>query len=308
MVLPLSPFRRSTRRQTLFAAFAALSGLQIAAGAAPARGARSASETPTPDPTPSSTLLLYPRTALHRFVSRLLGRTMPYFVYRPPGYDNSADARYPVLYMLHGLGGSNTEWVTYGLLAEADRLMRRGEVPPYLIVLPQGDRGYWVDHASGGPAWGTYTAREVVAEIDGGWRTRADPAYRAIGGDSMGAHGALQLALNFPGTFGVVGAHTPVFRTYAEAPLYFGSPRDFAARNPVTLIRARVEAARRLAIWIDIGAEDRWFAKALMFHEELLALHVQHEWHVYPGGHSGLYWSAHVEAYLHFYGSTWGRS
>lgn len=233
---------------------------------------------------------------------------MPYFVYLPPDYQAASPTRYPVLYMLHGMGGHNTEWATHGLLVEADRLMQLGKVPPFLIVLPQGDQGYWVDHANGGPAWGSYVAREVVAEIDGHFRTRVDPAHRGIGGASMGAHGALQLALNFPGTFGVVGAHTPVLRTYAEAPSYFGGPAYFVEHSPVTLVRERVDAARGLVIWIDIGAQDPWLAKALAFHRELMALRVAHEWHVYPGEHSGLYWGAHVSDYLHFYGSALGRS
>jgi len=92
---------------------------------------------------------------------------MSYLAYQPPGYEASSPARYPVLYMLHGSGGGYTEWASYGLLVAADHLMQRGEIPPFLIVLPEGDRAYWVDHANGGPAWGTYMAREVVAVAAG---------------------------------------------------------------------------------------------------------------------------------------------
>jgi hypothetical protein len=99
-----------------------------------------------------------------------------------------------------------------------------------------------------------------------------------------------------------------VLRTYAEAPAYFGNPSYFIGHTPVTLIRARVHAARGLVIWIDVGAQDPWFEKALAFHQELIALRVPHEWHVYQGGHSGLYWGAHVGDYLRFYGPALGRS
>jgi enterochelin esterase-like enzyme len=59
-----------------------------------------------------------------RFHSVALGRDMPITVYLPPGYESAAAAPYPVLYMLHGTGGHNTEWEAYGLLDAADRLIR----------------------------------------------------------------------------------------------------------------------------------------------------------------------------------------
>jgi poly(3-hydroxybutyrate) depolymerase len=89
------------------------------------------------------------------FLSANLDREMPYYVYLPPGYDTQPETRYPVLYMLHGMGGSNAEWLGYGLLGRAHDMMSVGQSAPFLIVLPQGDQGYWMDHAAGGPRWGT---------------------------------------------------------------------------------------------------------------------------------------------------------
>src|SRR5881628_2559959 len=146
------------------------------------------------------------------FRSPTLDRTMPYFIYVPPGYDSSGQ-RYPTLYMLHGLGGSNTEWKGYNLLGAADDLIKAGTIPPMLIVLPQGDQSYWFDPANG-PRWGQYAARDVVDEIDAHWRTLADRDHRAIGGLSMGAQGALQLAMLYPDVFGIVGAHSPTLRDW----------------------------------------------------------------------------------------------
>ncbi len=70
------------------------------------------------------------------FYSRALSRSMPYFIYLPPGYDANSD-RYPVVYLLHGLGGSNHEWMGYGALAAADELIKSGQIAPMLIVLPE---------------------------------------------------------------------------------------------------------------------------------------------------------------------------
>ncbi|MGE0059025.1 MAG: alpha/beta hydrolase, partial [Dehalococcoidia bacterium] len=239
------------------------------------------------------------RTEFSTLYSAALGREMPLDVFLPPGYDSS-DQRYPVLYMLHGMGGTNKEWEYYGLFEEAGRLMRAGEMIPFIVVLPQGDYGYWVDQANGGPRWGEYVAREVVAEVDRRYRTLPDPSARAVGGLSMGADGALQLALNNPDVFSVVGAHSPVLKPYGDAPEFFGDVVYFEAHYPVTLVQFQTEVAKRLTISIDVGDVDIWLTNAVAFHEELNRLGVRHEWHVWPGEHNAEYWTAHVVDNLRF--------
>lgn len=250
---------------------------------------------------PSPSQLGTGRTVDASFRSAVLGRTMPYTVYLPPGYDAAATARFPTLYMLHGAGGSNQEWIGYGLLATADLLMGAGTIPSFLIVLPQGDQEYWVDQVDG-QRWGTYLAREVVAETDAKFRTRASARSRAIGGLSMGGHGAMQLAINFPGTWSVIGAHSPALRPLGDAPTFLGRGTDFAARDPRALIAAKPDIARTYSWWIDDGDVDPWRAEALAIHDELDALGIANEWHPYAGDHSAAYWSAHVADYLAYYG------
>lgn len=242
----------------------------------------------------------------HTFASAALGRAMPYYVYLPPGYEEAA-LRYPVLYMLHGMGGSYEEWRSFGIFDIADRMIRSGEIEPVVIVLPQGDRAYWVDHANGGQAWGRYTATDVVAEIDGRYRTLTDASSRAIGGLSMGAHGALQLALNYPGTFGVVGAHSLVLRRPDTAPAYFGGPADYAKRDPMTLVKAKADVARSVSLWIDIGEQDPWSPLARQFNAVLDGLQIRHEWRIGPGDHSAAYWSGNLPRYLRYYDSAIAR-
>jgi enterochelin esterase-like enzyme len=241
------------------------------------------------------------------FTSEALSRPMPYSIYLPPDYATTAK-RYPVLYMLHGMSGSSQEWSSYGLVDKADKMMRSGDLPPMIIVLPQGDKAYWVDHAGvDKEAWGRYMAKDVVAEVDARFRTIADGSHRAIGGVSMGAHGALQLAMNYPGTFTVVGAHSLVLRPYDMAPTYFGQPADFAKRDPVQMAPAKAELLRSMDLWIDIGDKDPWVSFAQQFDGELASLKVPHTWHMWSGDHSGSYWSAHLTDYLKFYGSSLSR-
>jgi enterochelin esterase-like enzyme len=230
---------------------------------------------------------------------------MPYEIYLPPGYSTSS-RRYPVLYMLHGMSGTNDEWRGYGIFDKADRMIRSGELRPMIIVLPQGDKAYWVDHAipTDRQAWGRYMAKDVVADVDAHFRTRADAAHRAIGGVSMGAHGAMQLAMNYPGTFSVVGAHSLVLRRYDTAPGYFGTAADWALRDPMQLVQSKAAMMRTLDVWIDIGSADPWSKLAEQFNGELNSLGIAHAWHEWNGDHSASYWSEHLTEYLDFYGTS----
>ena len=239
------------------------------------------------------------------FHSAALGRAMPYFIYLPPGYE-TATARYPVIYMLHGMSGTNEEWRGYGLIDTADKMIRSGAIRPLIIVLPQGDQAYWVDHAAptDHTAWGRYMAKDVVGSVDAGFRTLADAADRAIGGVSMGAHGAVQLAMNYPGEFSVVGAHSLVLRRYDTAPPYFGSQTDWSKRDPMQLVYSKAETMRSVDLWIDIGAADPWAKLAEQFNGELNTLKIAHEWHEWSGDHSAAYWRAHLAEYLRFYDAS----
>jgi enterochelin esterase-like enzyme len=257
------------------------------------------------------------RVESRAFFTPAMGAEMHYFVYLPPDYDYEPEARYPVSYMLHGIGGSNTEWSGYGLFGAADELIKAGAIRPLLIVLPLGDQGYWFDHADG-KQYGTYVARDLVREIDGRYRTQPIREARAVGGLSMGAIGALQLGINYPGVFGVVGAHGPPLRDYAEMVEYVGpelaerwlrnDERYWAAYDPVQLYPARAEVARRLKIGLDVGADDPvWRPAGEAFHRRLDDVGVPHEFRVYPGDHNGdRYWRPHAQRFLRFYDEAFG--
>jgi len=278
--------------------------------ARPASAPPSATNASVPaSPIPSGTLAPLGKGRVEKgtFHSSALNRTMQYVVYLPPGYDANPNARYPAAYMLHGGGGDIMEWPSYGLFDTADRLMGDRTVPPFILVLPEGDQEYWVDHVidkrtgANGEKWGTYTAKEVVPTIDARFRTIARQDARAIGGLSMGGHGAMQLAMNFPGIWSAIGAHSPSLRPEGDAPTYLGFGADFAARDPLDLILAKPDLARSYTWWIDTGDADPWKAPATDVHVALQQLGIAHDWHVYPGGHELAYWSAHMEEYVRYY-------
>jgi enterochelin esterase-like enzyme len=241
----------------------------------------------------------------HWFYSGALDREMPYWAYLPPDY-GTAKRRYPVLYMLHGRGGHRDEWINYTLVEVADREMSYGILAPMIIIMPQGDRGFWVNNVGDGPRWGDYVTQDLVAQVDATFRTLRAPTARAIGGLSMGGFGGLTLAFTHPEVFGVVGAHAPSLRDAGEDIAFLGSGDEFAQRDPVT-IAATAPGMRRLRVWLDIDQADPWLARAETLHEMLTARQVDHIWQVLPGIHNYEYWSTHVIDYLRFYGDALAR-
>lgn len=234
------------------------------------------------------------------FYSAELDAVMPYIVYMPPDYARNR-RRYPVLYMLHGRGGHRDEWIHYGLLDIADQQIRTGLTLPMIIVLPQGDKWYWANHAGDDVRWGEYLARDLVAQIDSHYRTIRSPNARAIGGLSMGAWGALHHAFSRPDIFGVVGAHSPALREPDDPSIDFlGAGEEMLRKDPVALALTRPNLDR-LRIWIDTAVKDPWAARAEELHRVLAYRGIAHIWQVYEGEHNYDYWREHTIDYLRFY-------
>jgi len=240
------------------------------------------------------------------FYSQRLDRDMPYYIYLPSDY-GTAGRRYPVLYMLHGGGGDREEWVAYGLIDVADHEMSTDNLPPMIIVLPQGDTGWWTNHTGDGPRWGDYVTNDLVPHIDRTYRTLRDRSARAIGGLSMGGWGALQLAFNHANLFSIVGAHSPSLYAEGDSTIAFlGAGDEFAKKNPLALASA-ASGLGSLQIWLDAGDQDPWISQTTTLHQTLQDRGIQHYWNPYPGGHDWHYWEEHVLDYVRFYGHALSR-
>jgi enterochelin esterase-like enzyme len=245
-----------------------------------------------------------------RLPSPIIGEELPYRVYLPPDYATNQGRRYPVLYMLHGAGGNYTEWSDSFLPERLDQMVRQGEVPPLILVMPD-DTGdgptYWANWSNDGPRWADYVIQDVVGAIDGRYRTLPTAAGRAIGGLSMGGLGALHIAMRRPDVFGAVGAHSPSIRVERDPTLWFLAGDNWNEHDPIWLAQHAPDLDK-LRIWLDAGDSDIWLDNISVLHRALLARGVQHEWHVFPGEHEAEYWIAHVPDYIRFYASALGTA
>jgi S-formylglutathione hydrolase FrmB len=184
------------------------------------------------------------------FFSDALGVRKHVMIYLPPSYSRDAGRRFPVAYYLHGLFGSETDWLAKGSIdVTADSLFASG-APEMILVMPDGDDGWyttWADQVSYRTCADTlhveapgrycvehqryddYIARDVVRYIDGHYRTIADAAHRGIGGLSMGGYGAISLALHFPDVFTAAASHSGVVSTMYTGPHPFTAPARYAS-------------------------------------------------------------------------------
>ncbi|MCC7371407.1 MAG: hypothetical protein IT306_23515 [Chloroflexi bacterium] len=238
--------------------------------------------------------------------ARTLDIHTSYRVMLPPDYDASS-RRYPTLYLLHGVAGDSSEWQSIGILEAADRMIRTGEIDPFIIVLPNGGANYWVNHYSG-PRWADYVVNDVVTQVDRDYRTVNSPQGRAIGGLSMGGEGALRLALTNPRTFGIAAAHSPSLRTAfsqfaPELQPIFGDEEYWRTVTPLWQV-VDSNTAYRLTLAIDVGEDDPWRPNVELLHERMLSRGIPHRFDVLPGEHAAEYWIENVDRYLAFYGSA----
>ncbi|MDE1182572.1 MAG: alpha/beta hydrolase-fold protein [Paraburkholderia sp.] len=156
-----------------------------------------------------------------RFRSEALERTWSYIVYLPPGYRADGD-KFPVLYLLHGNNGNANDWITQGhLQTTADALIERKEMPPVVIVMPQGGTDWYVDRKE---KMETAFFDDLLPDVEAHFAVSAQRSGRMIGGVSMGGFGALRYAFEQPERF--CGAMLLSPAIYANEP-----PPDSAARR-----------------------------------------------------------------------------
>jgi enterochelin esterase-like enzyme len=236
----------------------------------------------------------------HAFMSPTLERLMPYYVYLPPGYEKG-DGRYPVLYLLHGYYGNFEEWAEVGVHQAADKLILSGEIQPVIIVMPEGEQSYYVNHGADGPRWGDYIVNDVVNEIDRNYRTIPTAEARAIGGLSMGGTGALHLAFTHPTEFGVVGAHAPTLKwDRPDDKFSFADDEYYRSVNPL-VEASELDGFERMIIMLDVGDDDAGWFTVDQLYQALDERGIVSELDYLDGSHSAEYWIDHQWEYLPAY-------
>lgn len=250
--------------------------------------------------------------------SKILERAVPYCVLLPPSYDSDRSRRYPVLYLLHGLGDDDQMLIHSGGLNLIEDLWEQHQLGEFLIVTPSADASFYINSLDGRHRYEDFFMREFMPGVEKRYRAQPGRKSRGIAGISMGGYGALHIAFQHPQLFEAVGALSAalieelprvspqnarqlgVLRVLGSA---FGSPFNdaFWIRNdPVTI--ARTANLAGLKIFFDCGSEDDYGfdAGAQALDKLLTSRHIPHEFHLYPGGHDWSFFAEHLPALLEF--------
>lgn len=204
----------------------------------------------------------------HGTVSRIwynsptLGMNRRMTVYTPAGYETSGK-RYPVFYLLHGMGGDEEAWIALGRTSQIlDNLIAQGKAEPMIVVMTNGNASQ--EAAPGETHYGmvppsmnlpktmegSFEAAfpEVVKFIDKTYRTKANKQNRAIAGLSMGGYHSLHISKQYPDMFNYVGLFSAAIMPdkKVQSPIY----DDFDQK-------LKIQFSKKPALyWIGIGTAD----------------------------------------------------
>ncbi len=217
------------------------------------------------------------------YSSKTVGTSRRALIYTPPGY--SKKKKYPVLYLLHGIGGDEKEWLK-GANPQAilDNLSADGKITPMIVVMPNG-RAMRDDRAVGNvfdsakvQAFATFEKdllHDLIPYIEKKYSVKTDRENRAIAGLSMGGGQSLNFGLGNLGKFAWVGG-------FSSAP---------NTKKPEELVPDPEETKNKLRLlWISCGDNDGLIAFSKRTHDHLFEKGVPHIYYIEPGVHDFKVW------------------
>ena len=212
--------------------------------------------------------------------SKTVGTKRKMQVYTPPGY--SRDKKYPVLYLLHGIGGDETEWERFARPdVLEDNLLADGKAVPMIIVMPNG-RAEKDDHPKGdamrhAPAFAKFEddlLKDVIPAIESRYSVESDREHRALAGLSMGGGQSLNFGLAHIDTFAWIGG-------FSSAP---------NTKPPDQLLPDPDQAKKLKLLWLACGNKDGLIGISQQVHAYLKEHDIPHVWNVDSHAHDPTEW------------------
>src|SRR4030095_2960147 len=191
-----------------------------------------------------------------------IGKDLKFAIQLPASYERESKRRYPVLYFLHGMNGTEREFERRGVAAAISKMRDEGKIGEFIIVSPAGENSFYLN-AKNGAKYEDAIIKDLIPYIEKTYRVIGTPASRSIQGLSMGGWGALYLGLQHPEMFSTVTAHCAALVPDMPKPQggdrrsqflsqlvgkIFGDPPDeeyFRAANPVFVVEQNLAAIKK---------------------------------------------------------------
>lgn len=225
-------------------------------------------------------------------------------IYTPPGYQKGEDA-YPVLYLLHGMGGDEDAWITLGRAIQIiDNSIAEGRSKPMLIVMPNGNVSQ--EAAPGESSLGFQQPNfnlpktmegsmeksfpDIVEYIEANYRVLDGKENRAIAGLSMGGFHSLYISLNYPELFNYVGLFSAATSPGKgnESPIY----KDIEGK-----LKMQFQNPPKL-YWVGIGKTDFLYQANVDFRALLDKEGLSYTYYESEGGHTWRNWRIYLSLFL----------
>lgn len=259
--------------------------------------------------------------------TQILNLPVPISVLLPKTYLSEPEKRYPVVYMLHGLGDKPESWNDSWLRVQPtiENLEAEG-LGDMIYIFPSGYKTYYCNRSDGSYQYMDMFVKELIPYVDKTYRTLADREHRAITGYSMGGFGACAMVLRHPELFSLSAPLSMSFRTdeqyMTEAQdgwdsqwgKIFGGKGEKGAARITDYYKQHCPFYQFTADKKDAVSGVKWYFTCGDNEEQLLIagdnLHAQmrdagiaHEYRVGDGGHEGSYWRAALKEVLPMFDS-----
>ncbi len=209
--------------------------------------------------------------------------TRPLLIYTPPGYDQSLNEKYPVLFLLHGTTDTEETWTRVGRAnIILDNLIAQGKAKPMIVVMPYG-RAFPVISKESGSLRNWENLQEfqkdfknyILPFVESNYRVRTDREGRAIAGFSGGGGTSLYVGLGNPDLFAYVCGYAPGMRK-----------EEFERNNAVPFADPELTNSRLKLFWLGCGQDDGLYG---VFQEYLRVLdekNIKYQPFITTGGHT----------------------
>lgn len=230
--------------------------------------------------------------------SSILNRNVAYNVYVPLSYSGNTNVKYPVLYLLHGYFGNNTDWSNNGMAATMNTEILNG-AKEMIVIMPDGMDAFYCNNFDGRKLlYEDFMLQELIPQVETQYRIISTRQGRAIAGLSMGGYGATYHAFKYAGMYSssynmsgavLYGAGEPNLQTLLEAM----SSSELEKIPPYT---------------IEIGTGDFLFNNNLIWHNLLLSKGVTHTYITRAGVHDWPFWNACLPKAIRFASENFGTT
>lgn len=221
--------------------------------------------------------------------SPTIGLNRSMMVYTPYGYDDKANSRktYPVLYLLHGGGGDETQWAELGRTCEIlDNLIAKGLAVPMICVMPNGNanqqasRTYQIPEKTSAPSapqanlYIHSLAKDIIPYIESHYRVIAKKSGRAVAGLSMGGGHTTAVTANYPNLFDYICVMSAGMANTDQAKAQLQGIKDAGVK----------------LYWLGVGDTDFAYEGMMRLDKMLTDLNMPHPLNVSGGGHEWKVW------------------